>query len=121
LVFFVFYLSEKRSEDFQSGKEVIEMAGAIDTLLTLGFGVLSMTRERAKEIVDELVTKGEVRLEESKALIDRMVSRGEEERAELRKLIEEELKRAKPGIATRKDIEELSAKIDALAEKLAGG
>jgi polyhydroxyalkanoate synthesis regulator phasin len=58
--------------------------------------------------------------EESKALIDRIVARGEEERAELRKFIEEELKRARTGIATRKDIEELSAKIDALAEKLAG-
>ncbi len=31
------------------------MAGVIDTLLALGFGALSMTRERAKEIVDELV------------------------------------------------------------------
>jgi polyhydroxyalkanoate synthesis regulator phasin len=49
-----------------------------------------------------------------------MTSRGKEERAELRKLIEEELERAKTGIATRKDIEELSAKIDTLAEKLAG-
>ncbi len=96
------------------------MAGVIDTLLALSFGALSMTRERAKEIVDELVKKGEVRLEESRSLIDKMTSRGEEERAELSKLIEEELKRAKTGVATRKDIEELSAKVDALAEKLAG-
>ncbi len=96
------------------------MAGVIDTLLALGFGALSMTRERAKKIVDELVKKGEVRLEESKALIDKMTSRGEEERAELRKLIEEGLERAKTGLVTRKDIEELSAKIDSLAEKLAG-
>ncbi len=96
------------------------MAGVIDTLLALGIGALSMTRERAKKIVDELVKKGEVRLEESRTLIDKMTSRGEEERAELRKLLEEGLERAKTGIATRKDIEELSAKIDALAEKLAG-
>ncbi len=96
------------------------MAGLIDTFLSLGIGALSMTRERAQKLVDELVKKGEVRLEESKALIDKMVSRGEEERAELRKLIKEELERAKTGLATRKDIEELSAKIDALAEKLAG-
>ncbi len=96
------------------------MAGMIDTLLALGFGALSMTRERAQKVVDELVKKGEVRLEESRALIDKMTSRGEEERAELRKLIEEELKRAKSGVASRKDIEELSARIDALAEKLAG-
>ena len=96
------------------------MAGLIDTLLSFGIGALSMTRERAQKVADELVEKGEVRLEESKALIDKMTSRGEEERTELRKLIEEELKRAKAGLATRKDIEDLSAKIDALAEKLAG-
>ncbi len=96
------------------------MAGLIDTFLSLGIGALSMTRERAQKVVDDLVKKGEVRLEESKSLIDKMTSRGEEERAELRKLIEEELKRARTGIATRKDIEELSAKIDALADKLAG-
>ena len=96
------------------------MAGVIDTLFALGFGVLSMTRERAKKVVDELVKRGEVELKESKALIDKMVARGEEERAELRKLIEEGLERTKTGLATRKDIEELSAKIDALAEKLAG-
>jgi len=96
------------------------MADVMDTLLALGLGALSMTREKAKKIVDELVKRGEVKLEESKELIDRMVARGEEERAELRKLIKEELERAKSGLATRKDIEELSAKIDALAERLAG-
>ena len=94
------------------------MAGLVDTLLALGFCALCMTRERAKKIVDELVKRGEVELKESKALIDKMVTRGEEGRAELRKLVEEELERAKTGLATSKDIEELSAKMDALAEKL---
>ncbi len=94
------------------------MADVMDTLLALGFGALSMTREKAKKIVDELVKRGEVRLEESKDLIDKLVARGEEERAEMHKLLKEELERAKSGLATRKDIEELSAKIDALAEKL---
>jgi polyhydroxyalkanoate synthesis regulator phasin len=98
-----FIFLRKRSESSQSRKEVTEMAGAIDTLLSFGIGALSMTRGRAQKVVDELVKKGEVRLEESKALIDRMTSRGEEERAELRKLIEEELERAKTGIATRAD------------------
>jgi len=41
----------------------------MDTLLALGFGALSMTREKAKRIVDELV------------------KRGEEERVEMHKLL----------------------------------
>ena len=88
----------------------------------IGVGVLTLTRERAQAIVDELVKRGEARREEARDLVDRLVKRGEEERAGLRKLVRTEVEGAiaEMNLATKKNLEALSRKIDELAEKLEG-
>lgn len=83
------------------------------TLLEKGFlagiGLLSMTREKAQNIFDELSHEGEVQKNEVKQWVDQLSDRGEEERQALRKLIRDEMKKVLDdlGLATKEDIQKL--------------
>jgi polyhydroxyalkanoate synthesis regulator phasin len=88
------------------------------TLLEKGFlagiGLLSMTREKAQKLIDELSHEGEVQKNEVKQWVDQLSDRGEEERLALRKLIRDELKKVldEMGLATKEDIQKLYEKHD---------
>ena len=88
------------------------------TLLEKGFlagiGLLSMTREKAQKLIDELSHEGEVQKNEVKQWVDQLSDRGEEERLALRKLIRDELKKVldEMGLATKEDIQKLHEKHD---------
>ena len=83
------------------------------TLLEKGFlaglGLLSMTREKAQKVVDELTHEGELQRSEAKEWIEQLSDRGEEERQALRKLIRDEMKKVldEVGFATKEDIQKL--------------
>ena len=96
------------------------MAGLFEKSLLLGLGVLTLTRDKAVEVVSKLVEEGEVKKHEAPNVVDKLVARGEEERETLRKLVREELDKFNLSmpLATRKDVEELSRKIDGLVAKL---
>jgi polyhydroxyalkanoate synthesis regulator phasin len=96
------------------------MAGLLEKSLLLGLGVLTLTRDKVVEFVNKLVEEGEVRPEEAPGVVDRLVARGEEEREQLRRMVERELDkvRASAPMASRKDIEELSQKVDELATRI---
>lgn len=98
------------------------MRDLIEKGFAVGLGALTLTREKAQSIVDELIKTGEARRDEAKGLVDRLITRGEEERAELQKLVKAEVESVVEGmsLATQKDIETLSKKIDGLARKLGG-
>lgn len=80
--------------------------------LLAGIGLLSMTREKAQRIIDDLSREGEVQKNEVTRWVDELAERGEEERQALRKLIRDEMKKAMDeiGLATKEDIEALIKK-----------
>jgi polyhydroxyalkanoate synthesis regulator phasin len=82
----------------------------------MGLGVLTLTREKIREAVNELVAEEELEPEEAGKLVDALVSKGEKERQALRDIIRQEVDRVKP--VTRKDLGALNQKIDGLAEQL---
>ena len=88
------------------------------TLLEKGFlagiGLLSMTREKAQEVFEELSHEGELQKSEVKEWVDQLSERGEEERHALRKLIRDEMKKVldEMGLATKADIQKLLEKHD---------
>jgi len=88
--------------------------------MLLGLGVLTLTRDKIVQTVNSLVEEGDVTAEEAPSIIDKLVSRGEEEREELRKMVRDELAKRRTHIplASHKDIEELSQKIDDLAARI---
>jgi len=95
------------------------MRTLIERNLLAGIGLLSMTRDKAQKIVDELTQRGEVQKGESKDLVERLVQRGEEECQSLRTLIHDEVKNTldELGLATKQDIRDLAARMDAQSEK----
>lgn len=82
-------------------------------------GLLSLTREKAQTVVDELVKRGEVKRDDSKHMVDRLVQRGDEERHSFRKLVREEMgKMARElNLVTREDLQALEKKIEAQMQK----
>jgi polyhydroxyalkanoate synthesis regulator phasin len=92
----------------------------IEKSILLGLGVLTLTRDKIAQAVNSLVEEGEVKAEEAPSIIDKLVARGEEEREELRRLMRDELDklRISAPMASRKDIEALSQKIDDLAARI---
>ena len=74
-----------------------------------GIGLLSMTREKAQKVIDELTQEGELQKNEVKEWVDQLSNRGEEERQALRKLVRDELKKVldEMGLATKEDIQKL--------------
>jgi len=86
------------------------------TLLEKGFlagiGLLSMTREKAQQIIEDLSHEGEVQKSEVKQWVDQLADRGEEEQQALRKLIRDEMKKVMDdmGLATKEDIQRLMEK-----------
>jgi polyhydroxyalkanoate synthesis regulator phasin len=86
------------------------------TLLEKGFlagiGLLSMTREKAQEIIEDLSHEGELQKNEVKQWVDQLSERGEEERQALRKVIRDEMKKVLDdmGLATKEDIQKLLEK-----------
>jgi len=96
------------------------MAKLLEKGILAGLGVLTLTRDKVRRFVDDLVAEGEAKPEEAPGIIEPLVDKGEKEREELRKMVRQELEKARSNVPviTRKDIDELSRKIDALAAKL---
>ena len=90
------------------------MTSLLEKGFLAGIGLLSMTREKAQKIVEELTHEGELQRGEAKEWIDQLSDRGEEERQALRKLIRDEIKKVldEMGLATKDDIQKLVEKKD---------
>lgn len=88
------------------------MTSLLEKGFLAGLGLLSMTREKAQKIVEELTHEGEVQKSEMKEWVDQLSDRGEEERQALRKLIRDEMKKVldEVGFATKEDIQKLLEK-----------
>lgn len=83
-------------------------------------GMISLSREKTQELVDEMVQRGELNRDEGKQLVDKMVKRGQEEQDRLRNLVRQEVESAmrEMNLASRKDIDALNHKLDELVQKL---
>ncbi len=83
-------------------------------------GVLSLSREKVQEVVDQMVSRGDLNLDESKQLVDKLVKRGQEERETMRGLVRQEVQKVvgELDMVSRKDFQVLNDKLDTLLKKL---
>ncbi len=95
------------------------MNESLRKLALLGIGIAALTREKAEQLADELVQKGEISEDESKEFIKDLMKRSEQQRGELEKKIEAEVKKAagRLNLATKEDMKRLEKKIAALEKK----
>ncbi len=95
------------------------MKTKIERGLLAGIGLLSLTEEKAREFVDDLVERGKVRREDAEAQVNSLTKRGEEERQAIKKIIHDEVSTVmgKMGLVTQKDFQELTKSIRAIQKK----
>lgn len=97
------------------------MLRLIRDMTLAGIGALELARETAKKRVDELVKRGEASQDERTRLVrdilDRLQARSEEFRRRVDERMEKRASRIR--MARKKDIEELSQKVDSLTEQIA--
>jgi polyhydroxyalkanoate synthesis regulator phasin len=83
-----------------------------------GLGLAVLTKEKVEELAHELAEKGKLTEKEGKELVDSLRTRSEEARKELeakiRGTVEEAIK--KLNLATKRDIEDLAARIEELRQ-----
>jgi len=102
------------------GKEMA-MAGLLENLMEIGLGALTLTREKAERIVEQLVKLKEIPQEKGHEVLQRLMEKGREAREELGQLVRREVNEAleKAAIARTADIERLEQRIAALEERVA--
>lgn len=86
----------------------------------LGLGLVSLTRERAEEVVDELIKRGEVNNEEKFKLVDKLMKEAARQEEELGKRIKEALHKLvnQMGLVTREEMEEISRRLEQLEKRI---
>ena len=96
------------------------MLALVKGIAQVGLGALLLTLEKAKALVDALVKRREVRRDEAKDVADRMTTGGEVACQALRKVVNEETELVLSGLnlATLKDIDTLSKKMEALSTQM---
>lgn len=98
------------------------MLESLDRLFLAGLGALSMTRERAEQIFDDYVRRGQVEKERRTGFVREMVEMAEKSRQDLENIINRQVREAvdKLNLPTRDDLARIEAKLDALlAQKTA--
>jgi polyhydroxyalkanoate synthesis regulator phasin len=92
----------------------------VKKLATLGLGLLDITEEKAREIADELIKRGEARSDKPGQLVKEIMARGEEVRKTLQKHVEAAVQKAlnKSGLAKAEEVTRLAARVEELERKL---
>ena len=96
------------------------MRDVLRKLTLAGIGAFSLTREKAEQIVKELVEKGQVSAEEAKGVFHDLLEKGEQERAALTRSIRNEFNRFREevGFVTKQDYRALEERINRLEARL---
>ena len=92
------------------------MLESLDRLFLAGLGALSMTRERAEQIFDDYVRRGQVEKERRTGFVREMVEMAEKSRQDLENLINRQVREAveRLNLPGRDDLARVEAKLDAL-------
>ena len=85
-----------------------------------GLGAMSLTREKAQEITNDLIKRGELAKTDEAKFVRDLLDLDEKNKSGLEDKIEKAIEKvmAKLDIPTRKEIEELKAEIARLSKKI---
>ena len=88
--------------------------------LWLGLGAISLTYEKAKSFVDELVKRGEMSEEEGSKLINEILDKAKEQEKTIIEKINVEIRKVidSLGVASKEDVAKLERRIEELSKKI---
>lgn len=96
------------------------MQELLKKIVSLGLGAMLVSKDKAEEVVNELVKKGELGQEEGKTLVSELIEKGEASVNELEEKIEKIVKSVteKLSLPTRREFNDLKAELEELKEKV---
>jgi polyhydroxyalkanoate synthesis regulator phasin len=96
------------------------MEQLLKKVILAGIGVLSLTRDKVEELLEELVKRGEIESKEKSDILANLAKRGEEQKAEIEEKIKEIVDKtfSRIKIATKEDIHRLEEKLEKLEKKI---
>ncbi|MBT9143561.1 MAG: hypothetical protein DDT29_01969 [Dehalococcoidia bacterium] len=92
----------------------------IKKAMLLGLGVISLTKEKAEEFVDDLIKRGEVTREERFKIVDKLLKEAEKQEEELFGKISETVQKVITdlGLPTKKDLDKISKRLEAIEKRI---
>ncbi|HEX6972371.1 MAG TPA: hypothetical protein VF234_09140 [Limnochordia bacterium] len=89
--------------------------------LAVGIGMAALTKERAEELLADLVQQGRLSREEGRAILDRIMREADQQKEALRAGLAEQRRRVlnTAGVATTEELAELKARLGMLEERVA--
>jgi polyhydroxyalkanoate synthesis regulator phasin len=95
------------------------MFETLDKMMFAGLGALSMTRQRAEEIFDECVQRGQTVQENKTRFVKDLMDSAEKTRADLEKMISEQVQKAaaRLQLATQQDVQRIEQKLDEILKR----
>lgn len=96
------------------------MKNMLKKSLLVGVGALSMTKDKAMKMVQELEEKGEVTSDEAKDFVNEMMERGEREREVLRNTVKNEMEKIlhAAGLVTKREMDALEERLKRLESRI---
>ncbi len=88
----------------------------MESLLSVVFGMAVFTKEKAEELTNHLVEKGEMQREEARKLVDKLVEKGYSEKDVFVKKFQESYETMKNKLVTKEDLVNLEKRISELEE-----
>ncbi len=97
-----------------------DMLNLSKKMLLAGIGTLSLTKEKANKIADDLIKRGELSQSESKEFVVDLLDKAEKEKDRLIEKIKPEIGKSleKMNFASKKSVDNLEKKIDELGSKI---
>jgi len=88
--------------------------------MLLGLGLFSLTKEKAEELVDDLIKRGEVTKEERFKIVDKLLKEAEKQEEELFGKISETVQKVITdlGLPTKKDLDEISKRLEEIEKRI---
>lgn len=82
------------------------MTNLFEKSIDLGVGLFMYSKEKIEEMVEDLVSKGEISKKDARQFAGELIKRGQEQRAEMQKLVSGEIARALDhlNVARKEDI-----------------
>lgn len=98
----------------------MSMRDVLAKMLSLGLGIVAVSKEQVEKVVDELVKKGEMAPAEARRMVDEMLERGRKERERLGEVIRNQIRKSltELDLVSREELLTLQQRIQYLEERL---
>src|SRR5690606_14520537 len=96
------------------------MKNLIDQFITLGFGLMAVSKEQVEKMVNELVEKGEITRKESKEMVEKIMEKGTQAKKDLDETVKEKDQQALKefDLVTMEEYRKLEERVAELEKRL---